>query len=361
VVAALAVVMVVGAACSSAGAGPSATTASAGSAAHLTTDTAPDDAPAVPSAGCARTPVGPVSNQKVTLDVDGTPRWYLIDTPSPATPGPAGVPPPATGPIPRPLLVNFHGLDEGAVIQSTMTMFGPLGQKDGFVSVFPNGRGSPVAWQITAPGQPNPDLAFVTAMVDQVESTQCIDTSRVYATGLSNGSFMTSLVACSMADRFAAVAAVSGLLSPTNCHPARRIPVLAFHGTADPILYFNGGVGTAALNRAFGKGGPSGSAAPAAPTPVNLHGKGYPANVQAWAVRNGCDPASTDTRVSSQVILRTYRCPAGTGVEFYIILGGGHAWPGSTFSRAIDSITGFTTFQINASDAIWQFFRRYRL
>jgi poly(3-hydroxybutyrate) depolymerase len=48
-------------------------------------------------------------------------------------------------------------------------------------------------------------------------------------------------------------------------------------------------------------------------------------------------------------------------VVFYIILGGGHAWPGSPISRALTHITGFTTFHINATDLIWSFFQRFRL
>ncbi len=198
-------------------------------------------------------------------------------------------------------------------------------------------------------------------MLDQLESTMCIDTSRVYATGFSDGSFMVSLVACTMSDRFAAIAAVSGLVDPNPCHPTRRVPVLTFHGTADPILFFNGGVGTGTLNRALGRGGPSGSSTTTVPPNVNLHGTGYPANVQAWAVRDGCDPHSTDTKVSSQVILRTYECPAGTDVEFYIILGGGHAWPGEQVHPVDQLAHRYTTFQINATDAIWQFFRRFSL
>jgi len=65
--------------------------------------------------------------------------------------------------------------------------------------------------------------------------------------------------------------------------------------------------------------------------------------------------------LSSQVILRTYACPPKTSVTFYIIVGGGHAWPGSTFSQSISKITGFTTFQINATTTMWSFFQRFRL
>ncbi len=42
-------------------------------------------------------------------------------------------------------------------------------------------------------------------------------------------------------------------------------------------------------------------------------------------------------------------------------VGGGHAWPGSKFSQQISSLTGYTTFEINATDQIWAFFQRFRL
>jgi polyhydroxybutyrate depolymerase len=90
---------------------------------------------------------------------------------------------------------------------------------------------------------------------------------------------------------------------------------------------------------------------------VNLHGPGYPANLQAWAVKDRCNRRSTDAQVHTHVILRTYRCPPGAAVEFYIILGGGHAWPGSEFS----AINGPSTFEINATAVIWKFFRQHRL
>ncbi len=354
--------MVLCAACSSSGtADPTTTDAPSRSASTSAATGAP-----IPSPGCARaqTQSGPVTNQRRDIEVDGTSRWYLLNTPSPATPSPTAAEPGAEpgAPVPRPLVVDFHGLAEGAVIHSTTTRFGVLGQKDGFVAVFPNGTGTPVQWKTSATTQPNPDLAFVTAMLNQLESELCIDTSRVYASGLSDGSFMVSLLACTMSNRFAAVAAVSGLVLPKPCPSSRRVPVIAFNGTADPILFFNGGVGTGTLNRALGHGGPtSSSTSTTAPVKVNLHGRGFPATVQAWALKDGCHPRSTDTRLSSQVILRTYRCPASTDVAFYIILGGGHAWPGSKFSREISSITGFTTFQINATNVIWTFFRRFRL
>ncbi len=271
---------------------------------------------------------------------------YLISTP-----------PRASDNRPYPLVLDFHGLGEGAQLEALTTQFGPLGQKDGFISVFPQGSGDPAHWDsMYSPS--NPDLAFVSEMLDQIEATWCVDETRIYSTGLSDGAFMTSLLACAMSNRIAAFAPVSGVELPSPCVASRRVPILAFHGTADPILYFNGGYNSALLTHLFGGKGP----APAVSIPpAKLDGPGYPATVASWARRDGCQSAPVDTKVSPHVILRVYRCPAGTAVEFYIVLGGGHAWPGSKFSQLIASVTGPTTFEINASTIIWNFFRKFQV
>jgi len=308
----------------------------------------------VPSTGCSSSgasapAVAGVTEQRRDVTVDGVDRWYLVTTP------PVG---PGAGPLP--LVVDLHGLSEGATIHAVTTQFGPEARANRFIAVFPNGTGSPVGWDIApaSGAHPNHDTDFMKAMLDTLEARLCVDKSRIYATGLSDGALFTSLLACTMATRFAAFAPVAGIVMDSPCRPGRKVPILAFHGTADPILLFNGGIGTAVLNHALGKG-----PAPSTPTPapVDLHGKGYPANVQKWAVKDGCNPRATDTKVSAHVILRAYRCPSGAAVEFYIILGGGHAWPGSKLSAAIASITGPSTFEINATDIIWRFFEQHRL
>jgi polyhydroxybutyrate depolymerase len=310
----------------------------------------------VPSAGCSR-PEGPaVADQLQGMEVDGTPRWYLLTTPSPGTPSPT--PGGDAAPVPRPLVLDFHGLAEGALRHSFTSRFGVLGSQDGFVVVFPGGTGAPVHWDTMDRGPANPDLAYVNALLDQVESTQCIDTSRVYAGGFSDGAVMASLLACTMSDRFAAIGAVSGLELPQPCANARPVPVIAFHGTADPILYFNGGVDSASLTQLLGpdepvRPDPTGQ-------PADLEGPGVPATVGAWAAKDGCDPKPIDTPVGTQVVLRRYTCPPGTAVEFYIVVGGGHSWPGSDVSAA-DPGVGATTFRVDATTQMWDFFRQFHL
>jgi len=313
----------------------------------------------VPSTGCAL-PGGPsVSDELQGLMVGGTPRWYLLTTPDPTISSPTAGDGRASATTPRPLVLDFHGVAETAPLQADTSQFGTLGQRDGFVVVTPSGTGDPIHWDTTDHSMFNPDLQFVAALLDQVEATQCIDTSRVYATGFSDGAVMATQLACTMSSRFAAIGAVSGLELQPPCDPTRPVPVIAFHGTADPILYFNGGVDTPELTDLLGPGEPM-SPPTAATQPPRLDGPGVPAAVQAWAVKDGCNPRPIDTRVDSQVIVRRFSCPSGTDVRFYIVLGGGHEWPGSAVS-ASSSQFGTTTFEVDATDQTWEFFLQFQL
>ncbi len=301
----------------------------------------------VPSAGCGTSSVREVTGERHEL-ADG--RWYLLSTPADHD-----------GATPLPVVLDFHGLSEGADIHALFSELGPYGQANGFVVVQPNGTGTPVAWNVSSDRTGNPDLVFVDAMLDQLEADLCVDTSRVYATGLSNGAFLSSVIACTMADRVAAVAPVAGLTWPPDCDPARPIPVIAFHGTADPILLFNGGVNGAALAPVIDPDATTTSAPPTTPPPIDLDGEGYPATAQRWATADGCTGKPTDTDLTDSVIERTWTCPAASPVEFVIVEGGGHSWPGSTFGPNIEGIVGHTDESISANDLIWKFFQRFSL
>src|SRR5690606_20552243 len=130
-----------------------------------------------------------------------------------------------------PLVFDIHGLAEGAQVHARMTEMAAFGIDEGFAVVMPHGEGAIPRWEVDPDPEANADLQFIAAVLDQVEAELCIDTSRVYATGLSNGAFMSSVLACSMADRFVAVAPVAGVIHPEGCEPSRPVPVLAIHGT----------------------------------------------------------------------------------------------------------------------------------
>ncbi len=308
--------------------------------------TSPASAAAAPSPGCrgsgnAVTP----GEEKVTLTAGGAERWYFRH-----------VPPVYQVTKPIPVVFDFHGYSEGATVHTKFSALGPFGDQHGFVTVTPQGLGAIPLWNTTLHSD---DLKFFGELLDQVESTVCVDQNRVFVTGLSNGAFMTSAIACEYADRVAAAAPVAGIRNPAGCKPARPVPVVAFHGTADPVLSYNGGLGPKGLalpapdgsGRTLGQTGTAGAVTTQSVSKMTA----------AWAGRNHCAARPTETKVASDVTLIAYRCPDDATVELYRIEGGGHTWPGSELSRAVASVIGSTTFSISVNEIIWKFFQAHPL
>jgi len=336
-VAATTVVLVVLGACGGGG-GDAAPTSSTPA---TTTTEAASDVPA-PSAGCSSDVAGGPVDEPRTLVVDGTERTYLYLGPERA---------PGDGPAP--LVIDFHGLAEGADLHRVVSRLDALATREGFALATPSGTGEPVAWGVSTDAS-NPDLRFVDALIDEIGLRDCVDLRRVYAIGLSNGAMLSSTLACASSDRIAAIATVAGLTDPPACAPDRAVPVISFHGTDDAILLFNGGVGD--LGTALEGGSPSMPEGYVA----DLDGAGIPAAAAAWAARNGCEATPTDDRVAPDVLRRSYTCPQDAEVVSYVVEGGGHSWPGSEMSASLASVIGRTTTSIDANELAWAFFQRHR-
>jgi poly(3-hydroxybutyrate) depolymerase len=293
------------------GAAPAATTTPA---AATGTSATP---PAAPSAGCG-TSDAPPGDLTVTTTSGGVDRTYIRH-----------VPPGHDGTAPVPLVIALHGLGEGSVLHQQTTEYAPRADANGFAVVYPQALGSPAAWNLSAT---SPDLTFVEDVLDEVEASLCLDTNRIFLSGFSLGAMLTSQLMCGpMSERVAAAAPVAGMRDPAGCAPERPVPAITFHGTVDNWV-------------------PFASAPPAA---------------AAWAARNGCDATPTVTAVPGDDVVTidrvAYVCPDDADVELYEITSGGHAWPGSAFSRAIEAAVGYTTFAISASDLIWSFFEEHPL
>ena len=303
----------------------------------------------VPSAGCASASGVEVPQERRERAAGGLDRWYFLV--APPTPSPS---------VPRPLIVDYHGYKEGAAVHLKMSAMSELAAGEQFILATPNGTGEAIHWKASALAEPSPDnidLAFTDAMIAEITSEQCVDLARIYATGLSNGAMMSSLLACSRSQVFAAVAPVAGITVWKSCDSITPVPVISFHGTADGFLLYNGGVGD--VDGILESNQPGQTPVTTVVPPTVLDGAGYPANAKACATRNGCSGRFVDEAVSPEVTHRVFDCPAGAEVEFYIVSGGGHAWPGSEFSQAIAPVVGHTTFDIDATQLIWSFFQRH--
>jgi len=118
---------------------------------------------------------------------------------------------------------------------------------EGVVMAFPDGAKGPLgtAWNFGPCCVADvDDVAFVRALVAQIQATACIDSRRIYAVGVLTGGGMVYDLACQTADLFAAVSPAAFDLVQENvddCGPRRPISEISFRGTADPRVPYAGG------------------------------------------------------------------------------------------------------------------------
>lgn len=305
----------------------------------------PESVPAEPSAGCDSGGGPPAADSVETISVAGGDREYQRH-----------LPPGRDESTPLPLVLDFHGYSEGASIHARHSDLGSFGDDAGFVTITPQGQGAVPLWDF---GADSVDVELTGAILDAEEAALCVDTNRIYVTGLSNGAMMTSTIACELEDRIAAVAPVAGIRDPDACEFDRPVPVVAFHGTEDNFVSYEGGLGPAVadLPTPDGSGDTLGEADDTIDEPAG--GDSVPELVAAWAQRNDCEPAAEEEQVADDVTLIGFDCPSGSTTELYRVDGGGHTWPGSEFSDQIEDIVGPTTFSIDANEIMWDFFQAH--
>ncbi len=253
-----------------------------------------------------------------TLVSSGQTRTYRLHVPPGYQPGQAW-----------PLVVSLHGFNSNGTQQERFSKMSVKADQAGFIAVYPEGLGDPQAWHFGPEAGGAADRIFIGDLIRRLEGQLSIDPARIYATGISNGAQMTDRLGCELADQVAAIAPVSGGYPRAEaCRPSRPVPVVAFHGTADNLLPYEG-LGQGKLM---------------VPIPE------WAAN---WAARNGCNATPAVTFQRGQVTGQTWgNCREGADVVLYTVEGGGHSWPGSDIAPEM----GITTQDINATDVIWEFF-----
>ncbi|MFM2416335.1 MAG: hypothetical protein RL385_1058 [Pseudomonadota bacterium] len=189
------------------------------------------------SPGCANTQAGGTGlkpgNTTRQLQVDSRARSYLVHVPATYSAS-----------VAVPLVFDFHGYSSSPQGQMGASGFRALSDEEGFIVLYPAGVGA--SWHVNGCcGQAGDlaldEIAFVRAILEDVGKAACIDLSRVYATGISQGGGMAHHVACLAADLFAGVAPVSSDLRTDPCTPARPITEISFRGMADSLDAYEGG------------------------------------------------------------------------------------------------------------------------
>ncbi len=257
---------------------------------------------------------------------------------------------------PTPVVFCIHGLSQNPVlfcIDGTNTSGnnfngkgGLIDQADenGFILIMPNGY--KWSWNAgsccgSARRMGLDDVALFRAILAEVGRHLNVDTHRVYATGVSNGGFMSFRLACEASDMIAAIVTASGeiVLNPqSSCQPENKVSVLSFHGTSDPIVPYSG----------------------------------FESSMPYIATWNGCSSNTTSASFPNSggdTTCATYTgCPAGVTVTGCSVENGGHCWYGSPScgtgygklgSNLIGIIIGDNSDITVESDDVWPFMKNY--
>ncbi|MCF1448484.1 polyhydroxybutyrate depolymerase [Agrobacterium vitis] len=250
-----------------------------------------------------------------------------------------------------PVVFDFHGSDSNANEQLDRSEWERVAEREGFIAVAPQGsmptkRAGYFAWNVpgVAKGEADEE-AYIRDVIKAVEDNFCVDPARFYATGYSGGGRMVSQYLCDGNTDFAAAGLVVGLRAgapkregdgfvpdAATCKPAKPMSLIAFAGLDDKI------------NPIAGQGLP-------------YWGYGADAALHRWAELDGCK--SPTVKTEGRVETTEYaQCSDGARIASYRLAGAGHTWPGSTASLKIQKVIGKVSFDLNATDMMWDFFSK---
>jgi len=272
-----------------------------------------------------------------TLTIDGLERTYRLHVPASYDDAKH-----------IPLVLALHGRLGTGEGQELLSHFDKVSDENGFIVVYPDGLDR--SWADGRGKTPSEekgvdDVKFLSELIRRLESQYKIDAGRVYATGMSNGGFMSGRLACDLAGQISAVGIVAASLSNNTaaaCHPTKPVSVLIIQGTQDPLVPFQGGP--------LGKKGDRGEVL------------SHDAAIQKFVALNHCTPSprrqkipDTENDGTSTKVAIYDGCIAETEVRGYTVDDAGHTWPGG-MQYLPASIIGKTSRDFDASEVIWQFF-----
>ncbi len=211
--------------------------------------------------------------------------------------------------FPAPVVIDFHGGNQSAAQEHAYTGLGPTGAAQGFVVVTPDGTGG--LWNFSGTEPLPDDAAFTQAIASTLTAAGCSN-GRLYTAGISDGADMAVAAACRV-PAVRAVFAVAPSITPRGA--CTRKSYFEVHGTADPIVPYNGSAG--------------GSFADTPSEPVN-------ARLPFWT--NGCAGPVTGTSPGAGTAVQRWTCSGGRVVELATVSGGGHTWPGAAGSEPVGGL-----------------------
>lgn len=260
-----------------------------------------------------------------SVQIDGTERTYRVHIP--------GAVAPVDG---RPVLIVLHGGGGNGKQVDHSKGISDLADQEGFIAVYPNGSGRTsklLTWNADnccgyAHTQNIDDVAFISALIDEVIADYEVDPTRIYMIGHSNGAMMTFRVACELSGKIAAAAPYAGALNTDSCAPESPVPMIIMNGEDDTSVLVSGGSG-------------SGVDATRVDKPTSFA-------VDTWVAANSCTATPVETD-DGQILVKTWTgCANGSVVEQVLVRNWGHTWPTIEDGAPID-----------ATRVIWDFVSQF--
>jgi|JYMV01.1.fsa_nt_gi polyhydroxybutyrate depolymerase len=251
-----------------------------------------------------------------------------------------------TGSTSIPLIIALHGGGHSAIEIESMSGLSLKADLENFIVVYPEGVKGPLSnartWNAGeccgyASFANIDDVGFIDALITILTSQYNIDTTRIHATGVSNGGFFAYRLACELSNKIASIAPVASSMTLDYCTPDRPVSIIHFHSVNDTRVPYQGGVG-------------SGFATHYNPPIDSI--------LNIWSNINVC--LNIDETIISNG-LYTYRnwsnCECGNEIIYYLTQDGGHSWPGGIPTATGDSVSNY----INATDLMWDFFQQHTI
>jgi poly(3-hydroxybutyrate) depolymerase len=214
-----------------------------------------------------------------------------------------------------PLVFNIHGYNIDGALMRSITQMDKVADREKFIIIYPNAINK--SWNMNG----GDDLTFLRALVDTIDAQYHIDRNRVYASGFSQGGFMSFLLGCKYSDVFAAIAPVSGMLNST-CTLKRPVPMFLKFGTKESV---------ASVSQ-------------------------FMSSVNSWLKLDSCPSTPVvirpyPTSNPKSAVTRLYYGPCAQGSEVVVdtVSGGEHNWVLNTDTN------------VNTSEEVWAFLKNFTL
>ena len=215
-----------------------------------------------------------------------------------------------------PLVVMLHGFSASGALQEAYFNFGDLADSRTFLYAYPDGLKDPVGlrywnameWCCDFFKSGVDDVAYLSAVIDDMSRKFNVDPKRIFIVGHSNGGFMAHRLGCELSEKVAGIVSLAGAQwsDPTRCVPKQPLAVAQIHGTLDTLIGYGGTANFPSAHQ----------------------------TVEIWANRNRCTGVLTyggDKLDLDKLLLgaetkveRYTGCPAQAPVELWSIQGGSH-------------------------------------